>query len=999
MTAAAASFVLPHDEKLILASGVSMFLALAAAQTPRFQPGQLAVLRAGDGKLGLKLKQAPIFVDQFDPSILNASPSLSVAIPTNGLNALFFNGQAATEGNLTRSDDRTALSFAGYGGANLLAQSGAPSGLSINRGFCAIDAFTNYVLVYNGSNWYAGTNPRGVAGDGTNNFWGAGGAVGTMCFNPATTAAPLGLETLPSTRAVKVIHGVVYTTLNGADSFKGYPAGIYNFVDSVNNPVPLPETAASYLNLLVPAQAPFTNNVGFDMNAAGTIAYMADTEGGIQKHVKAGGLWQFAYNFSIPQNIPASLNNGAGCFGIAVDFSGPAPVIYATTVEGFGGNMNSNRVVRVVDTNASTSVNTIVQAKSVQVAYRGIDFTPDLEPLITSAPASQSVVAGSSVTFSVSASSLYPVSYQWLQNGTVLAGQAGATLNLSGLALAANGNTYQCAVSNRYGAVTSAPPALLSVGSAAAAPAISGPSQNISRAAGDLVVITASATGTPPLSYLWYFNGTRLGDANEYSGTASNALAISDAQVSDSGAYSVVVTNAAGAASNLVASLSVVYPPPVIISQPASTVTFVGGPAVFNVTGPGTPLSYQWYARGSAASLTALSDTGEFSGSQTATLTITGAGFADATNGGYFAVITDPGGSVTSAPAALSVLAFPPHSFVAYTNAGQIYTQNFDSLPIPDGSTFNTANPATITELTNIALGEAGTLTYSLDNPFDFAFPVVPPGSQGGLGLGSTMPGWYGWAGTETKLGASAGDQTTGGDISFGKAYTGAAANNVTNRALGLLATSTTGPTAMAVKLVNQTGAQLSSINLSYIGELWRQQTSAQVLAFGYTVDNTAAKLFSTNVTASVPGLNVGFSVSASGSQALDGTQPGNQISLGVTNLFIGDWAPGGALWLVWVANDFQGGAQGLAIDNLRFSASVAQPVILPVLSVQAGAGGLTLSWPAGSPSFTLQQSSNLTQPGGWSAAPEGVSAVSGVNTVTVPLPSAGAILFFRLVH
>jgi len=38
--------------------------------------------------------------------------------------------------------------------------------------------------------------------------------------------------------------------------------------------------------------------------------------------------------------------------------------------------VNSNRLVRIVDTNSTALVTTLVQAGSTNVAFRGIDFTP-----------------------------------------------------------------------------------------------------------------------------------------------------------------------------------------------------------------------------------------------------------------------------------------------------------------------------------------------------------------------------------------------------------------------------------------------------------------------------------------------------------------------------------------------------------------------------------------------------------------------------------------------
>jgi hypothetical protein len=367
--------------KSILTGGMfAITLLVARAQNAQFLPGHLAVLRAGDGLVGLHLKQAPIFVDQFDTNGNNAAPSFTVAIPTNGPNAFFFNGHAATEGNLTRSSDHTVIAFAGYGGVNLLENSGTPSLLDIPRGYCTIDAMGMvHSVVFKGGMTDVKMNPRGIATDGSGNFWGCGNANGAFYYNPTATSEPVRFASLPNSRAIRIINNALYATINGADGTAiDKPAGIYDFRDASGASLPLPRTADVRTNLVVPVEAPYTKNAGFDMNSAGTIAYMSDTVGGVQKYVKSGGAWKFAYNFSIPQTIPTNLNNATGCFGLAVDFGGPAPIIYATTTEGYGGGINSNRVVRIIDTNATATVVTLARTGSVEMAFRGIDFTPEM---------------------------------------------------------------------------------------------------------------------------------------------------------------------------------------------------------------------------------------------------------------------------------------------------------------------------------------------------------------------------------------------------------------------------------------------------------------------------------------------------------------------------------------------------------------------------------------------------------------------------------------------
>ena len=100
--------------------------------------------------------------------------------------------------------------------------------------------------------------------------------------------------------------------------------------------------------------------------------------------------------------------------------------------------------------------------------------------------------------------------------------------------------------------------------------------------------------------------------------------------------------------------------------------------------------------------------------------------------------------------------ATPPPSFIAYTAPALVYTQNFDSLPDPGATSVNSGNPVTINGI-----------TYSLANPYDFAYPVIASGSSGGLGI-SALAGWYGTSVLDSRFGATDGDQTTGGQISFG---------------------------------------------------------------------------------------------------------------------------------------------------------------------------------------------------------------------------------------
>lgn len=322
-------------------------------------------------------------------------------------------------------------------------------------------------------------------------------------------------------------------------------------------------------------------------------------------------------------------------------------------------------------------------------------------------------------------------------------------------------------------------------------------------------------------------------------------------------------------------------------------------------------------------------------------------------------------------------------SFIAYTQPGASYTQDFNSLPNPGAASINTANPVTI-----------GGITYSLANPFDFAAPPTSSGLNGGLGL-PALSGWFGRADSAAsvgvRFGATDGDQTTGGVISFGEP-------NSTDRALGLLATTSTGFTAFGARFLNATTSTLDHLSVQYTGQLWRQSDKPKVIQCYYLVDLTATNSFSSSQTAPLPALNVAFPTASAdaGGVAVDGDVPANQAQISLIGQIITNWPPGAALWLGWEMADPAGKAQGLAIDNFSFSAWAA-PVLTPVpVTPQVAGNSLILSWPSSAgQSYQVQFKDQLDdpvwQPLGAVLAGTGAS-LSATNTLSAP-----GQRFFRL--
>ena len=156
-------------------------------------------------------------------------------------------------------------------------------------------------------------------------------------------------------------------------------------------------------------------------------------------------------------------------------------------------------------------------------------------PAIVAEPQSQTVIAGSTVTFTVGAVGFAPLSYQWRFNMAAIAGATASSYTQTN-AQDANGGDYSVAVTNSIGRATSAS-ALLTVNGP---PFITGQPQSQAVNQGQSVTFSVIASGGAPLSYQWQFNGSDL------PGATGQSFTLPPAQRTNGGPYSVLVTNAAG---------------------------------------------------------------------------------------------------------------------------------------------------------------------------------------------------------------------------------------------------------------------------------------------------------------------------------------------------------------------------------------------------------------------------------------------------------------------
>ena len=314
-------------------------------------------------------------------------------------------------------------------------------------------------------------------------------------------------------------------------------------------------------------------------------------------------------------------------------------------------------------------------------------------PSITAQPEDSLVEAGSSATFTVTASSTEPLAFQWFKNGVAIDGATSDSYVTSDYADDKVGDEYSVLVTNSAGSVTSrnaklavaevapiaaaqpeVPSVLLgssptesptesAIGSATGSAATSNnvaqtanvnapkiTTQPVSRtlAAGAVSSLFVTASGQAPLSYQWQRNvGGTWTDIWSYA-----LLNVAGTSAWHNSQLRVRVSNNHGSVTSQVVTVTVTgLVPTVITQQPVSKSVTAGGSVTFNVQATGTgPLQYTWYRNGTPVR----------SGSGPTFATYTVSAPSTALSGAVYSVqVSGAGGTVTSNNATLTVNGSP----------------------------------------------------------------------------------------------------------------------------------------------------------------------------------------------------------------------------------------------------------------------------------------------------------------------------------------------------
>ncbi|MEN9574263.1 MAG: hypothetical protein RL514_2118 [Verrucomicrobiota bacterium] len=333
-------------------------------------------------------------------------------------------------------------------------------------------------------------------------------------------------------------------------------------------------------------------------------------------------------------------------------------------------------------------------------------LTVNVPPSIVISPVSQSVVVGSTATFTGLATGTAPLAYQWLFNGATIPGATNTTLLVSGVQ-AAQAGLYSFVATSPYGSATSSNATLTVL----SPPTISGVGQPQPQTViqGNAATFSVTAAGDAPLTYQWRLAGVPL------AGATNNPLVLTGVQTNQAGNYSVVVSNPVGTVTSSNALLTVRVPPS-IVTQPLSQSVVVGVTVNFTVVAAGDlPLTYQWRFNGVP-----------ISGATGTTLALPNVQAAQ--SGDYSVVVTNPYGTATSVNATLSAKTAPsvvtqPQSLTVLkgTNAAFSVTAGGDG-PFTYQWRFGGLNLAGATNnpftLTNVQTNQAGLYSVVITSPY-----------------------------------------------------------------------------------------------------------------------------------------------------------------------------------------------------------------------------------------------------------------------------------------
>ena len=302
------------------------------------------------------------------------------------------------------------------------------------------------------------------------------------------------------------------------------------------------------------------------------------------------------------------------------------------------GQTNATLSLTNVQTANAGNYSVIATNSVSSVSSNNATLTVNTAPVFTTQPSTQTVTAGTNVTFTAAASGTPTPTFQWYKNSVAISGQTAATLSLTAVQATDAGSYTVLAINSVSPSGVSSSAATLTVNTAPVF--TTQPAATLTVNAGGTATFTAAASGIPAPTYQWYQGTTLL------TGQTNATLSLTNVQTANAGTYSVKATNSVSTVSSNNATLTV-NTAPVFTTQPSTQTITAGANVSFTAAASGTPTpTFQWYKNSVA-----------ISGQTSATLSLTGVQTTDAAS--YSVTATNSVSSVSSNNATLTVNTAP----------------------------------------------------------------------------------------------------------------------------------------------------------------------------------------------------------------------------------------------------------------------------------------------------------------------------------------------------
>jgi len=258
-------------------------------------PGNIVVVRVGDGTSTLTSSSTAVFLDEYTTSGIFVQTIAAPTIVSGSNHALTLSGVATSEGALTLSANGQYLTLAGYDTSAGYAS--VASGIT-NRTIARIGSngtFNTSTGLISGSAYVTGNMRAAVSNDGSE-FWtaGSGSTTGGVWYVPFGAFTSSGVQTsitINSIRAVKIFNGQLYcSTSSGASGIYSVGSGLpvtSGQTETILPGLPTLDTLLSpYAFLMLNENGSSSPNVLYAVDDDTTAS-----NGGIYKYSLVGGTW------------------------------------------------------------------------------------------------------------------------------------------------------------------------------------------------------------------------------------------------------------------------------------------------------------------------------------------------------------------------------------------------------------------------------------------------------------------------------------------------------------------------------------------------------------------------------------------------------------------------------------------------------------------------------------------------------------------------------------